>query len=178
MSRQEEEPPASPTVMMPTSRELEPSPTTGLASRGTSQQSLDVQTPRTEPAEDEDLTDEDSYGIYEDLPSADYGKHSHISLEDLGEDAHPVVSAGLVSHSTIEGIVSQLFLCIFLCLSVDIPLFLVFSPGIDVTIEGEIGRAASEPEVSTSQGFSVGFPSPTPTAEVGEGSGMNSLSLC
>jgi hypothetical protein len=109
VSRQEEVPPASPAVLMPTTREPEPSPTTGLAPRSASQQSLDVQTPRTEPTEEEDLTDEDSYGLYEDLPSVDYGKHSHISLEDLEGDAHPEVSAGLVSQSTIEGIVLQLF---------------------------------------------------------------------
>jgi len=47
VSRQEEVPPASPTVMMPTTREPEPSPTTGLAPRGASQQSLDVHTPQT-----------------------------------------------------------------------------------------------------------------------------------
>ena len=41
-----------------------------------------------------------------------------------------------------------------------------------MTIEGEIGGAASESEVSLSQGFSAGFPSRTPTTEVGEGSGM------
>jgi hypothetical protein len=47
-----------------------------------------------------------------------------------------------------------------------------------VTIEGEISRAASESEVSTSQGFSAGFPSLTPTTGVGEGSGIAFLSLC
>ena len=109
VGRQEEVPPASPTIMMPTTREPEPSPTTGLAPRSGSQQSIDAQTPRTESAEDEDLTGEDNYDIHEDLPSADYGKHSHISLEDLEGDAHPEVSAGLVSQSTIEGIVLQPF---------------------------------------------------------------------
>ena len=52
------------------------------------------------------------------------------------------------------------------------------SAGIDVTIEGEIGRATSESEVSISQRFSAGFPSHTPTTEVGEGSGTDSLLLC
>ena len=47
VSRQEEVPPASPTVLMPTTREPEPSPTTRLAPRSASQQSLDGQTPRT-----------------------------------------------------------------------------------------------------------------------------------
>ena len=114
-SGQECAPPASPTIMMPPTREPEPSPITGLAPRSASQQSLEIQTPQTESAEEEDLTDEDNYDIYEDLPSADYGIHSHISLEDMGEDVHPEVSAGLVSHSTIEGIVYQLFPYTFLC---------------------------------------------------------------
>ena len=114
-SGQESAPPASPTIMMPTTREPEPSPTTGLAPRSASQLPPDIQTPQTESAEEEDLNDEDGYDLYEDLPSADYGKHSHISLEDLEEDVHPEVFAGLVSHCTIEGIVYQLFPCTFLC---------------------------------------------------------------
>ena len=50
--------------------------------------------------------------------------------------------------------------------------------GIDVTIEGEITREASKLEVSTSQGFSAGFPSSIPTTEVGESSGMDLLQMC
>jgi hypothetical protein len=164
--------------MMPTTREPEPSPTTSLAPRSASQQPLDVQPPRATSVEEEDFTDEDNYDLYEDLPATDYGKHSHISLEDLEEDVHPEASAGPVSHSTIEGIVYQLFLCIFLCFHADILPFLMSSSGIDVTIEGEIGRATSESDVSISQGFSAGFPSLTPTTEVGEGSGMDFLLLC
>ena len=164
--------------MMPTTREPKPSPITGLAPRSALQQPLDIQPPRAKSVEEGDFTDEGNYDLYEDLPPADYGKHSHISLEDLEEDVHPEGSAGPVSHNTIEGIVYQLFLCIFLCFHADILPFLMSSSGIDVTIEGEIARATSESEVSISQGFSSGFPSSTPTTEVGKSSSIDSPLLC
>ena len=49
--------------------------------------------------------------------------------------------------------------------------------GIDVTIKGSAVGITPGPEISLSQGFAEGFPSPTPAAEVGESSGINSLSL-
>jgi hypothetical protein len=104
-SGQEEAPPASPTVLMPTAKEPEPSPTTGLAPQSILQQPLDIQPSPTMSVEGVDYTDEDGYDLYEDLPPTDYGKHSHISLEDLEEDVHPEGSAGHVSQSTIEGTV-------------------------------------------------------------------------
>jgi len=46
-SVQESAPPASPTIIMPTTREPEPSPTTGLAPRSASQPPPDIQMPQT-----------------------------------------------------------------------------------------------------------------------------------
>lgn len=46
-----------------------------------------------------------------------------------------------------------------------------------MTIEGPATGTDSGPEISVSQGFLEGFPSPTPAAEVGESSGIGSLLL-
>lgn len=95
--------PASPPVMMPIISAPEQSPTTGLVYK--SVLNHPVENLPSPPQPEEQYSEDEDYGIYDDMPPLDSNKFSHISLEDLGVDDQAEDSAFHVSHNTMAGIV-------------------------------------------------------------------------
>jgi hypothetical protein len=107
-------PPPSPLVLMPSDREPEPSPTTGLVTQEVRESSEGrAPTPVTSEVEMErglhdDDDDEDSDGDDwwdDDAPLLDQGKQSHLSLEDLEEvTTQPASSTDQAAPVSAKGI--------------------------------------------------------------------------
>ena len=81
-----EPPPASPTLMMPSISEPEPSPTIGPAPKSVLNNPVEIP-PSPAPSEKQlSYSGDEDYGIYDDLPLLDPSKFSHLSLEEMGVD--------------------------------------------------------------------------------------------
>jgi hypothetical protein len=108
-------PPSSPLVLIPSDREPEPSPTTGLVTQEIKERSeghastpvtSEVEVERGLPGDDDDEDSDGDDWWDDDAPLLDQGKQGHLSLEDLEEiNTQPASSTDQAAPVSANGII-------------------------------------------------------------------------